>query len=51
MMPASQPIAFKNKLMEIINGWPIALVKFGLAVTFVWLVVLILFSLHLLQVV
>ena len=51
MMPASQPMAFKNKMMKVINGWPIALIKFGLALTLIWLVLLILFSLHLLQVV
>ena len=51
MMLASQSMAFRNKLTKIITRWPIALVIFGIVLTLVWLVVLILLPLHLLQVV
>ena len=50
-MLVSQPMALKNKLTKIINRWPMALIMFGVVLTFLWLVLLILFSLHLLQVV
>ena len=50
MMLASQPMALKSKMIKIVNGWPIALIMFGVALTVIWLVLLVLFSLHLLQV-
>ena len=49
-MLASQAMAFKNKLIKIINRWPMALIIFGAVLTLVWAVVLILFPLHLLQI-
>ena len=45
-----QPMALKNKIMKIINRWPMALIVFGLVLTLLWLVLLIMFPLHLLQV-
>jgi hypothetical protein len=50
-MLASQPMAPKNNLKKIINRWPIALIIFGVVLTLLWLVLLIVFPLHLLQVV
>ena len=50
-MLASQPMALKNKMKKIINRWPIALIMFGVVLTFLWLVLLILFPLYLQQVV
>jgi hypothetical protein len=50
-MLASQPMALKTKLTKIINRWPMALIIFGVVLTLLWLVLLILFPLHLLQVV
>ena len=44
-------MALKKKLTKIINRWPMALIMFGVVLTFLWLVLLILFSLHLLQLV
>jgi hypothetical protein len=44
-------MTIKNKMMKIINRWPTALIIFGVLLTVLWLVLLILFPLHLLQVV
>jgi hypothetical protein len=51
MMPASRFMLQKNKLMKIINRWPMALIVFGIALTVVWVALLIWFTLHLLQLV
>jgi hypothetical protein len=51
MMLASQPMALKNKIRKIINGWPMALILFGVVLTLIWLVLLVLFPLRLLEVV
>jgi hypothetical protein len=50
-MLASQPIALKNKMRKIINRWPTALIIFGVVLTLLWLILLIVFPLHLLQLV
>jgi hypothetical protein len=44
-------MALKNKLMKIINRWPMALIIFGVVLTLLWLILLVAFPLHLLQVV
>jgi hypothetical protein len=49
MMLASQPMALKNKIRKIINGWPMALILFGVVLTLIWLVLLVLFPLRLLD--
>ena len=49
-MLASQPMTFKCKILKVAAGWPIAIIIFGAALTLFWLVLLILFALHLLQV-
>jgi hypothetical protein len=51
MMLVSQPMALKNKMRKIINAWPMALIIFGVALTLIWLVLLVLFPLRLLEVV
>jgi hypothetical protein len=51
MMPASQFMPQKNKLMKIIDRWPMALIVFGIALTVAWVALLIWFTLHLLQLV
>jgi hypothetical protein len=43
--------ASKNKLMKIIDRWPMALIVFGITLTVVWVALLIWFTLHLLQLV
>jgi hypothetical protein len=49
-MLASQSMTLKSKILKVAAGWPIAIIIFGGALTFFWLVLLILFALHLLQV-
>jgi hypothetical protein len=51
MMPASRFNPQRNKPMKIIDRWPMALIVFGIALTVVWLALLIWFTLHLLQLV
>jgi hypothetical protein len=51
MKPASQFMPQKNKLMKVIDRWPMALFVFGIALTVVWVALLIWFTLHLLQLV
>jgi hypothetical protein len=41
----------KNKLMKVIERWPLALVIFGLALTVIWLIALLWVPLYLLQIV
>ena len=50
-IPSPESFAQKNKLMKIIEQWPLALVVFGGMLTLVWLAVLIWLPLRLLQVV
>ena len=49
-MLVSQSMTLKNKILKVIPGWPVTLIVFGVALTLVWLVLLILYPLHLLQV-
>ena len=49
-MLVSQSMTLKNKILKVIPGWPVTLIVFGAALTLVWLVLLILYPLHLLQV-
>jgi hypothetical protein len=51
MPQTSQSVPQKNKLMKIIGRWPVALIVLGVALTIFWVVFLIWFSLHLLQMV
>jgi hypothetical protein len=48
-IPVPRPLNLRNKLMKIINQWPLALIIFGGALTLVWLAVLIWLPLRLLQ--
>jgi hypothetical protein len=48
-IPAPRPFNLRNKLMKIINQWPLALIVFGGVLTLVWLAVLIWLPLRLLQ--
>ena len=41
-MLVSQSVALRNKMMKIIDRWPVVLIIFGVALTLVWLVLLIL---------
>jgi hypothetical protein len=50
-MLASQPMTLKNKNPKTIPGWPKTLVILGIALTIIWLALLILGPLRLLQVV
>jgi hypothetical protein len=49
-MLVSQSMTLKNKIVKAIPGWPVTLIICGVALTLVWLVLLILYPLHLLQV-
>jgi hypothetical protein len=50
-MLSSQSMPKKNKLMKIIDRWPVMLIVFGVVLTLVWFGLLIWFPLHLLQLV
>jgi hypothetical protein len=43
-------MTLKNKILKVVPGWPVTLIICGVALTLVWLVLLILYPLHLLQV-
>lgn len=49
-MLVSQSMTLKNKILKVVPGWPVTLIVFGVALTLVWMVLLILYALHLLQV-
>jgi hypothetical protein len=49
-MLVSQSMTLKNKILKVVPGWPVTLIVFGVALTLVWMVLLILYGLHLLQV-
>lgn len=48
-MLAYQPMNLRNRISKIIDRWPVALIIFGGLLTVLWLVLLILFPLHFLQ--
>lgn len=44
-------MVFRNKMRKIINGWPMALIIFGAALTLFWIIFLVLFPMRLLDLV
>jgi hypothetical protein len=50
-MQASQLMTIRKLLTTIIDRWRAALIVFGVALTVVWLILLIWFPLHLLEII
>ena len=50
-MFASRLFSYKSLLTTIVNRWPLAVVIFGLALTLLWLILLVWFALRLLKMV
>ena len=46
-MLASQTMLLKTRIKKITNGWPIAMIIFGVALTLFWIILLVFLPLRL----